>query len=179
MSKDFDLETEIRDLAARRDIHKALMRYMRGQDRLDAKLHLSAFHADAYVDCGLMDGSAAEFVEFAQGLLADFEASQHIIGQVDLDVKGDRATGEVYFYAWHRIKEEGDPKDLIVAGRYVDEYACRDGDWRILRRRELIDWARTDPAADNFLAQNAFLPRGARHGEDFSQKRNWPTWPKS
>ncbi|MFA7585006.1 MAG: nuclear transport factor 2 family protein [Novosphingobium sp.] len=175
MTQPFDLEAEIRDLAARRDITAALMRYMCGQDRLDRDLHLSAFHDDAYVDCGLMQGSAREFVDFAQGFLADLEGSQHIIGQVDIDLHGDTASGEVYFYAWHRISENGEPKDLSVAGRYVDEYACRGGEWRIVKRRELIDWARTDAAADAFLSQNPFLPRGARGGEDFSQTRDWPT----
>jgi hypothetical protein len=79
----------------------------------------------------------------------------------------------VYFYAWHRVTENGEPKDLSVAGRYIDEYACRDGDWRITKRRELIDWARTDAAADGFLAENPILPRGARSGADFGQTRDW------
>ncbi|RVU05697.1 nuclear transport factor 2 family protein [Novosphingobium umbonatum] len=174
MTKTFNLEAEVRDLAARRDIQRALMRYMRGQDRLDPVLHLSAFHADAYVDCGLMQGSAQEFVDFAQGFLADLESSQHIIAQSDIEVNGAVASGEIYFYAWHRLHQDGEAKDLIVAGRYIDEYAERDGDWRIVKRRELIDWARTDPAADGFLAENPHLPRGARRGADFSQTRDWP-----
>ena len=163
----FDLEAEVRDLAARRDIHDCLCRYMRGQDRLDPVLHRSAFHDDAWVDCGLMNGSADEFVAFAQGFLGDIESSQHIIGQVQLSVNGDAASGEVYFFAWHRLT------DLIVAGRYVDEYACRNGEWRIVRRRELVDWAKSTPAADRFLKDNA-LPMGTRRGADFSETRNWP-----
>lgn len=174
MSKPFDLEAEVRDLAARRDIHDALCRYMRAQDRLDPVLHRSAFHDDAYVDCGLMQGTADEFVAFAQGLLADMDASQHIIGQVQLDVRGDEASGEVYFYAWHRTREGDVSKDLIVAGRYVDEYACRNGEWRILKRREIIDWTRFDAADTAFLDEYPHLPRGGRRGEDFSEQRNWP-----
>ncbi|MBY0392432.1 MAG: nuclear transport factor 2 family protein [Novosphingobium sp.] len=169
----FDLEAEVRDLAARRDINDCLCRYMRGQDRLDPVLHRSAFHDDAWVDCGLMIGGPDEFVAFAQGFLGDIEGSQHIIGQVQLSVNGEVASGEVYFFAWHRLQEEGVPTDLLVAGRYIDEYACRDGDWRITRRRELIDWAKSTPAADQFLKDNA-LPLGARGGADFSQTRNWP-----
>lgn len=167
-------EAAIDDLIAKDAIHDALCRYMRGQDRLDPVLHRSAFHDDAWVDCGLMNGTADEFVAFAQGFLADLGGSQHIIGQVQIAVDGDRASGEVYFYAWHRITEDGAAKDLLVAGRYVDEYACRDGDWRIVRRCELVDWARTDPAADAFLADNPQLGRGGRRGADFSQTRKWP-----
>jgi len=175
MTKPFDLEAEVRDLAARRDIHDALCRYMRGQDRLDPVLHRSAFHDDAYVDCGLMSGTADEFVEFAQGLLATMDRSQHIIGQAQINIHdAENASGEVYFYAWHRTHEDGEPKDLSVAGRYVDEYACRNGEWRILKRYEIVDWARTDDAADGFLAANPQVPLGLRHGDDFSQRRDWP-----
>lgn len=174
MSKPFDLEAEVRDLAARRDIYNAICRYMRGQDRLLADVQHSAFHPDAWDDCGLMAGPAAEFVDFAQGFLANLECSQHLIGQVHIDVHGDRADGEVYFIAQHRLVEEGVEKDLFVAGRYIDEYTCRDGEWRIQKRRELIDWARTDKASDGFLKDNPHLPRGGRGTGDFSVTRDWP-----
>lgn len=173
MTKPFDLEAEVRDLAARRDIYDAVCRYMRGQDRLDPVLHRSAFHDDAWVDCGLMNGTADEFVAFAQGFLGDLESSQHIIGQTHFEIDGDTASGEVYFYAWHRVHEAGQPKDLSVAGRYVDEYTCKNGEWRISRRREIVDWARTDDAADSFLSANPVI-RAARQGNDFSQTRDWP-----
>jgi hypothetical protein len=170
----FDLEAEVRDLCARRDINDAIQRYMRGQDRLDPDLHISAFHDDAWVDCGLMNGSAREFVDFAQGFLAELESSQHIIGQVRIEMRGDEADGEVYFYAWHRISEDGEPKDLSVAGRYIDLYTCNNGEWRISKRKEIVDWARTDAASDSFFAQNPMVPVGKRRGEDFSQTRSWP-----
>jgi nitroreductase len=173
MSASFDFEAEVRDLAARRDIHDALCRYMRAQDRLDRVLHLSAFHADAFVDCGLMAGTPAEFVEFAQGFLDQLEGSQHLIGQVQLDIRGDAASGEVYFYAWHRVPGEA-PQDLFIAGRYVDEYTCRNGEWRIQKRREIIDWVRSDPVTEgSFYADNPTVPRGGQRGADFSQTRDW------
>ncbi len=172
----FDLEAEVRDLAARRDITDAVQRYMRGQDRLLPDLHRSAFHPDAYVDCGLFAGKASDFVDFAQGLLGGFKASQHLIGQVRIEIDGDAADGEVYFMAWHRIVEDGAEKDLLVCGRYVDRYEKRNGEWRIAKRRELIDWARTDPATDSFLHDNAdTLVFGARGAADFSIARAWPS----
>ncbi|MFS0735928.1 nuclear transport factor 2 family protein [Sphingomonas sp. 1P06PA] len=165
----FDLEAEVRDLAARRDIAAACQRYMRGQDRLLPELHHSAFHDDAHVDCGLFAGDAAGFVGFAQGFLGDCKGSQHLMGQHSISIDGDRATGELYFLAWHRIVEDGADKDLLVCGRYVDRYERRAGAWRIADRRELIDWARTDPAADGFLAAQAGkLLMGARGAADLS-----------
>jgi SnoaL-like domain len=169
-----ELAAEVQDLAARRDIHNALCNYMRGQDRLMPDVHRSAFHDDAYVDCGLFAGDAAGFVKFAQGFLANCKFSQHVIGQVQIKVEGKVAHGEVYFIAYHRIVDDGVEKDLFVSGRYVDRYEDRGGGWKIAKRRELIDWARTDPAADSFLKEQTALVMGARGQADFSNQRVWP-----
>ncbi|MEZ5656410.1 MAG: nuclear transport factor 2 family protein [Sphingobium sp.] len=170
-----DIERELRDLIARRDISRAIQDYMRGQDRLDYDLQLRAFHEDADVDCGLLRGGPQAYTDFAQGFLANLEASQHIIGQVDLkvDIDAGTATGEVYFFAWHRIVEGGEAKDLLMAGRYIDEYSCKNGKWAIQRRRELIDWARKDPATDAILGEMTLIHLSGRKGADFSQTRDW------
>ena len=171
---DEDLAAEVRDLAARRDILEAVHNYMRGQDRLMPEVQRLAFHDDAHVDCGLYAGGPDGYVDFAQGFLGDITSSQHLIGQVQIDLEGDVANGEVYFIAWHRVVEDGEDKDLIVAGRYIDRYEQRDGEWKIARRREVVDWARTDPAADSFLKTQTQLHLGARRSEDFSNRRDWP-----
>lgn len=171
----FDLEREVRDLAARRDIQKAIFAYMRGQDRLDRQLQRGAFHDDADVDCGLLRGGPDAYTDFAQGFLANLVGSQHLVGQIDIEVDIDagRASGEVYFFAWHRQVTDDREEDLIMAGRYVDDYECRDGRWAISRRRELIDWARTDPASDDILHQMEKIHLSGRNGTDFSQTRAW------
>lgn len=170
----FDLEAEVRDLAARRDIYDVVCRYMRGQDRLLPDVQLSAFWPDADVDCGLYRGNGAGFTEFAQGFLGGIEGAQHLMGQVQIHVHGMVADGEVYFVAWHRVLEESGPKDLFVSGRYIDRYECRGGEWRIARRKLLVDWARTEDAADGFVRENyeKILHGGRREG-DFSVRRDW------
>jgi len=151
------LAADVADLAARRDIHRALDAYMRGQDRLLPEVQREAFHPDAWVDCGLFAGPAGDFIEFAQGFLANCDASQHLIGQVSIEIDGKRAKGEVYFIAHHRVTEGGEKKDLFVAGRYHDEYEDRGAGWKIARRKEVVDWARTDLAADSFLREQVGL----------------------
>lgn len=163
------------DYTARRDITDAVHRYMRGLDRLDAELQRSAFHAGAWVDCGLLAGDADEFVTFSQGFLGDMEASHHLLGQVQITIDGNSASGECYFQAWHGTRDEaGNPRDLIIAGRYVDEYACDNGEWRITKRKLITDWVRNDPADHGFYAANPATNRAGRRGEDFSQTRSWP-----
>ena len=92
---------EIRDLARR---------YMRGLDRLDTgELH-AVFADDATVDYGFFKGSATDFVDFAYNALKDHLANHHMIGQILVDVDGDRAVGEVYFQAFHRVVAEDGEK---------------------------------------------------------------------
>ena len=175
-TRPFDLEAEIRDYGARRDITDALHRYMRGLDRLDADLERSAFSDDAYIDCGMMAGSADEFVTFSQNLLAGMEATQHLMGQVRIEIHDSTsASGECYFQAWHGSRDEaGNPRDLFVSGRYIDEYACNNGEWRIRRRLLITEWVKDDPANHGFFIANPGAIRAGRRGEDFSQTRRWP-----
>lgn len=170
----FDLEAEIRDLAARRDIADALHRYMRGLDRLDAALQRSAFHDGAWIDCGLMAGDADAFVAFAQDLLAGMEATHHFLGQTRIEIDGLTARGECYFQAWHGLRDDaGQVRDLFIAGRYIDDYACKNGQWRIARRKLITDWVKDDPADHGFFAANPTTNRAGRRGQDFSDTRDW------
>lgn len=170
-----DLESEIRDLAARRDIHDAVCRYLSGLDRLDPALQRSAFHDGAWVDAGIIQGDADTFVREAQSLLAGMEGTQHLLGQIRLAVNGDSASGECYFQAWHGVRDaDGHPRDLFIAGRYVDDYACLNGEWRIVRRKLITDWVREERADHSFFAANPQTNRAGRGGEDFSQRRDWP-----
>jgi len=46
--------------------------------------------------------------------------------------------------------------------------------WKIAKRRELIDWARTDPSADSFLTGPMRFVFGARADANFSNQLVWP-----
>lgn len=170
-----NIEAEIRDLAARRDIQKAIFNYMRGQDRLDHALQMTAFHTDSDVDCGLLRGGPQAYTDFAQGFLATMKGSQHLVGQMDIDVDAEAGTGsgEIYFFAWHRLIEDGKDFDLFMAGRYIDEYSFKDGKWAIQRRREIIDWARKDTPSDAFMEGMPLVHLPGRNGADFSQTLDW------
>jgi hypothetical protein len=168
------LSAALHDLTARRDIIDCVSRYMRAQDRLEPELQRSAFHPDAFVDCGPVAGDVETYVNYAQSGLEGCAFTHHMIGQTTIHVDGDAASGEIYFIAYHRMTLDGEEKDMIFGGRYIDEYARRDGEWRILRRREIADWTRTMPAADDFLTLEPAYHRPGRRGADFSSKRDWP-----
>lgn len=169
------LADPLTDYVARRDITDALHRYMRGLDRLDEALFRSAFHSDAQIDCGVYAGDLDGFVTFAFGFLGQMQASHHILGQSRIAIHdAARASGESYFQAWHGIRDaDGAPRDLFIAGRYIDAYACRDGQWCIVRRTLISEWA-TDMAATGQAHMNAPQTlRSARGGHDLSDRPAW------
>ena len=131
----------------------------------------STFHDDATTDYGFFQGGPDEFVEMAYGALKDHLANHHMIGQVNIELEGDIAFGEVYFQAFHRILTDGEARDLMISGRYVDRYERRDGAWKFAFRSEVNDWARNDPAADDYFRTNPKSLRGARE-LDFSYARD-------
>ncbi len=156
----------LHEMAARDEIYQLVCTYMRGQDRLDPEIHRSVFWDDAYCSYGIYEGGPNGFVEFAQGALKDHLSNHHMIGQVQIEVEGTEAFGEVYYQAFHRIRDEdGTEHDLFVCGRYVDRYEQRDGVWKIAYRSELVDWVRDDPATDSWLKDSGMLP-GARKPDD-------------
>lgn len=169
-----DVSAELRDLCARRDIDRLLATYIRGLDRMMPELLTSVFHDDAYYDAGTYTGNAAGFVEFAMTFLGTMKRSHHHLGQALIEVSDTRARGEVYFTAFHRVVIDGADTDLFIAGRYVDQYADRGSGWKISHRCLIVDWARTEPAADAFVSGTPQLVLGARGKDDFSNRRNWP-----
>ncbi len=152
----------LEELLAKQEITDLVGRYMRGLDRLDKALLRSTFHDDANTDYGFFQGGPDAFVDMAYQALKDHLANHHMIGQVNIQVEGDVAFGEVYFQAFHRVVTNGEERDLFIAGRYVDRYEKRNNEWRIAFRSEVNDWARDDPATDGYFAATPDSLRGGR-----------------
>ncbi len=152
----------VEELLAKQEITDLAGRYMRGLDRLDAALLRSTFWDDATTDYGFYEGGPDGFVTMAMNALKDHLANHHMIGQVNIDVEGDVAFGEVYFQAFHRIVTDGEERDLFISGRYVDRYERREGEWRFAFRSEVNDWARNDPATDDYFDATPQSLRGGR-----------------
>lgn len=134
--------------------------YMRGLDRLDGALLEAQFWPEARCEYGIFSGSPSDFANFCMAALVDHQRNHHILGQHLIDFAGeDEAFGEVYYQAYHRVAgEDGAPRDLFIAGRYVDRYERRHGGtWKIAYRSELVDWLRDDPASDAMLAGAPFI----------------------
>ena len=165
------MNEKIAVLLAKQEIYELVCRYSRGLDRLDPDLLLSVFHEDGWCEYGFSNETPAAFVDFAMGALGDHAANQHMVGNVLIDVEGDEAFGEVYFNAYHKVKTDEGFEDVIIAGRYLDRYECRDGEWKIAYRSERVDWSRTEPTQDSYFDLAPDCLRGAR-AEDAVYRRD-------
>lgn len=125
-------------LAARLALEDLAGLYARAIDRRDMALLRMVYHPDAIDEHGIpYQGDVDGFVAAMPDLMSDFEVTQHQIHTKVFAIEGDRADGELYFTAYHRTMAV--PRHFIVLGRYLDNYANRDGAWKIARRRVVWD----------------------------------------
>ncbi|CAA0094842.1 putative protein [Halioglobus japonicus] len=157
-------------LAQREAIRDILYSHSRGLDRLDPGLLRQSYWPDAQVDYGAFKGSAHQFAEIiCPALSSQFELTQHLLGQTLIELTGDSANTETYVYARHLLL--GAEQELAFAGRYLDKMACRDGHWKILHRRVVMDWCHRI-AVDDERSGDAFgsLSKGSQGESDPSYK---------
>jgi ketosteroid isomerase-like protein len=157
-------------LLDKQEIHEVLMRYCRGIDRCDAELLHSVYHLDATDDHGLFKGKAVDFVPWALKSLGRDEGTSHYIANELIEVEGDVAYCESYFFAVHRRQnKDGTKADLIFAGRYVDQFERRGGLWKIAHRQVVFDRSRIDKIEKAFSIEEYVC--GKRSREDPVYKR--------
>jgi len=164
-----DQENQLRALQDRQDIQHLLTRYARAIDRLDIELLKSLYHPDARDDHASFKGTAQEFAEHAIGFLRDaFVTTMHHVTHSHINVVGDEAAAESYYYAYHRMEGDhakvagffgktyadrcaadgtlDDGHEFICGGRYVDRLSRRDGKWRIAKREITVEWKHFRPS---------------------------------
>lgn len=172
------LESIVAALADKQAITEIIYRYCRAIDRCDGDLLRSCFHADSTHDHGPFEGPSADFCKFALQLLAQVGATQHLVGNVLIEVTGDTATSESYWTAYHRILADGPrenagvlvsrgvDEDLFIGGRYIDRFERRQGEWRIAHRFGVHDWQRFEAADERDFASMPAAKRGMRGRTD-------------
>jgi hypothetical protein len=151
-------------LEAKDACQSVLFDYARANDRLDEALLLSCFWPESEHQHGGFKGKSVEFIGFALKVLRNIKYAAHHISNVSIEVEGDRALSECYYFAHHRrdAKTGGGEEDAFFEGRYIDRFERRNGVWKIIQRRGLSDFSTVVPAATPY----ASWPAG-QHSERF------------
>ncbi|QFU75117.1 nuclear transport factor 2 family protein [Halioglobus maricola] len=166
------MDAQLQQLLAKQTIQEISSLYMRGLDRLDRDLLLAQFWDDGWCEYGFYNASPGEFIDFALGALKDHVANQHFIGNTLIDIDGNQAFGEIYFQAYHKVPAEDGFEDMIIAGRYLDRYECRNGIWKLAYRSEVVDWSRSAPTNDPYFELAPGTLRGGRQDDAVYHRDN-------
>jgi ketosteroid isomerase-like protein len=154
----------IEQLAAERDIRRALYRYCRGVDRGDANMIASVYHDNADENHGPFRGTGREFAAMLVPLMdtARGVGGHHVTNiLIDLHPDGLAANSESYFIAFHPLD---DGQRAFVTGRYIDRFEQRGGAWKIAQRHVIID---SDTPPGGAMVLDGY-PRGGRRTDDLS-----------
>ncbi|HEV8298175.1 MAG TPA: nuclear transport factor 2 family protein [Acidimicrobiales bacterium] len=141
-------DPEVQALLDKQAIREVVLRYCRGVDRHDRDLVRDCYWADATDEHGSFSGTRDEYVAWIfDRVLPRYTMTFHFVGNVLVEVDGDRARSESYGVSWHRVESTKPEHNLQSAFRYVDDFERREGEWRIARRTCTLEWCRVnDPA---------------------------------
>jgi len=143
----------VRALIDKARITERLMRYPRGIDRGATRLLKSVYHPDGTDDHGIFKGNAWAFADFMAGFDETLGVRQqsHCIDNVWIELTGpDSAVSEAYHVAYVRAETDDGFFFSMIGGRYLDRWARRGGEWRILTRRYVMDWNMNGPSLAKF-----------------------------
>jgi hypothetical protein len=159
----------LQDLLAERAIHRVLLQYCRGIDRMDADLVRSSYHPDAVDDHGSFRGTVDEFVVWVWRLLDRYSMTMHFLGNSLVDVHPERpdvAHAETYGMAFHRSDDPDPGRNLVIGFRYLDRFENRPtGGWRIARRLCTTEWVQRDDPDRRWPIPDGIL-QGSRNPSD-------------
>ena len=154
------MDPRLETLLDKQAIEEAVMRYSRTLDWLDSEGQASCFWPDARIDYGFYSGDGAGWVPVVLEVEKAAERRWHLCGGLLISVDGDRASSECYgFTVSTSVAEDGKKSDGLFGGRYLDEWERREGQWRIIERRYILDFNYQLPhGLDDLSASGLNLP---------------------
>lgn len=132
----------LNELIAKESIRDVIYKYCRAMDRIDREMGCAVFSPECQVDYGIwFKGTGYEFVDW----VSDFHsskmlASSHQVSNILIQVNGDKAGSETYVHVVLRsMNEDGPLQEQVGFGRYIDEWAVLDREWKITKRKYIMD----------------------------------------
>ncbi len=142
------------------EIADLLYRLARGLDRIDETLLRSVFHHDATLDLGpgVFQGTSNDYIHWVIGVMNQVRSSHHLIGNIHVTLEGHVALVESYCHGHFRMDKPTGREDVFIGSRFLDRMerypANASGVWKIMHRKQIIDWVRTEAVSDLFYHQN-------------------------
>ena len=139
-----DLQQQLYGLLAKQAITELINGYCNAADRRDYDKMRSYYHEDAIDDHGgFFKGLAMDFIDQLPQIQEPMEILHHNVTTVNIKLDpedANKAEGEVYVLAFHKMKTPDGNMDLLIGGRYFDKYEQRAGLWKFSHRAVVADW---------------------------------------
>lgn len=151
------------ELLAKQSLHELMSAYCRAVDRADEDALRSLFHPEAIVNGGVVNGTAAAFASgVSSWLRANAPVAFHTITNEYFEISGDYAVGECYVLAINTTRGDTGNTDTITAGRYLDRFERRGGEWKFIEHTFVMDCNLNQPSSAVF--DDAIHPPGRMRG---------------
>ena len=169
-----ELDSKIQGILDKESIRELVCTYCRAADRHDNELMRSLYHEDAYDDHGsFFKGKAMEFLDLLPEIQKSMGILHHNVTTHNIKLNGKIAEGETYIIAFHQVLTEEGNYDVLIGGRYFDEYEKRNDVWKFSSRAVDADWVYVnDPSQVNLthpMIEGADI--GSPNKEDPSYQR--------
>ena len=140
------------ELSDRLEIQDLCFRYAEIIDSKDFDaLRTDVFTADAHIDYSVFGGSVGGLEDtiafLKEAMTAEvFPAHQHLNGNVQVKLNGNKATGRVMCFNPQEMSlGEGKTQLFMLGLWYVDEYVRTEQGWRMRKRVEEKSWVFNTP----------------------------------
>lgn len=138
----------LQELSDRTEIQDLLFHYADIIDRCAADELRDVFTHDADIDYSAFGGSVGDVeatIAFLKQAMPAFSNTQHLNGNIQIRVDGDRAEGRVMCFNPMEMDVDGKPHVFMLGLWYVDTYRRENDGWRIASRREVKSWVFNTP----------------------------------
>lgn len=166
------LADTVQYLSDRQKILDCVNGYARAVDRHDVDLIQAVFHPDGVDEHGVTVQQRESFAEWANdrhSLLTRMHT--HNVTTHTCTIEGNVAHAETYVL--FGLAHKNETTAMLGSGRYIDRLEKRDGDWRVVLRRVIVDWTITGDAT-HFHSQeyqSKGYPLGRWDRQDLSYAR--------
>jgi hypothetical protein len=136
---------DLQEISDRLEIEGVVIRYTRGIDTGAWDLLDSVFTPDAEIDYTESEGIAAAYPQIkpwlAEMLPAFFPKRVHMLGQIDIDLRGDEADVSAYFHNPMPMDDgRGGTKIVEIGGLYHHTMTRTAEGWRSRKLHEEVVW---------------------------------------
>jgi len=141
------VDPELRDLLDHKAICDVAIRYAKAIDTHEWDLLDQVFLPDSVADyAGQINDGVAAIKATCSATLGPLDASQHLLGNHEVALDGDRATHRCYFSAQHTKRGVPGGDNWTVAGTYTDDLVRTTDGWRITHRQLRVLWVEGNPS---------------------------------